>query len=341
MTMTNSENKKRIKLKVLSVLEQYGNIKLPVPIKNIVRFLGYRLVPYSTFCADHSLTYTETVNYFESDDACAEYEANTNCYVLYFNDMDELKCTSNRVRWSIAHELGHIVLGHHKEKKTRLFRNSLSSKEYKHLEKEADWFASYILAPYIILHYQQIKEPKDIARLCRISVSASKYRFADYCLWVKRIQSVPSKYQIEEYDKRVLELYNTSNSNQDKIVCLRCRNITGYNDVKYCCICGARRGIYKKENKKMVYKGIELDNNKRVKICPLCNNEELSAEDTFCKICGTALYNECIQYSDLPFSDVCHKGWPLDGNARYCPFCGQPSTFFQNGFLQNWDHTLP
>lgn len=48
-----------IKTVVLKILKQYSNIKLPVPIKKIVKSLNYRLVPYSTFIRDTGLTYEE------------------------------------------------------------------------------------------------------------------------------------------------------------------------------------------------------------------------------------------------------------------------------------------
>lgn len=329
-----------IKCAVLNVLEQYSNVKLPIPIKKIVKFLGYRLVPYSTFSQKHNLTYEETVNYFKTDDACSEYERNTNIYVIYFNDMDKSKIENNRVRWNIAHELGHIVLKHHKNDNTCLLKNTISLKEYNRLEEEADWFASYILVPYIVLIFQRIKTPNDITRICRISKTAAKYRFKDFSLWVTRINSKTSKYTVEDYDKKILNLYNISNINQDKIFCLKCGNLTGYNNVKYCCICGNKKITYQKEMGKVIYKGIELDENKRAKECPKCHNEEFSEEDFYCKICGFILYNECTNYSELPFENSCTKGYRLDGNARYCPFCGNQTSFFKNGFLLNWDNVL-
>ncbi len=33
--------------------------------------------------------------------------------VFYYNDIEPNIVNSNRVRWNLAHELGHIILGHH------------------------------------------------------------------------------------------------------------------------------------------------------------------------------------------------------------------------------------
>lgn len=37
------------------------------------------------------------------------------------------------------------------------------------------------------------------------------------------------------------------------------------------------------------------------------------------------------------FDSSCQNNDPLPGNARYCPFCGAESTFFQKGILPHWN----
>lgn len=320
-----------IKTAVVEVLRAYGNIKLSVPIKKIVKFLGYRLVPYSTFMKDTGLTYKETIKYFDTEDACADYETNTKTNVIFFNDIDKSRLENNRVRWSIAHELGHIVLGHHFNKRTRLFRNSLSNKEYNQFEEEADMFASYILVPYIILSYQNIKNKHDISNICKISPTAARYRYNDFIIWLRRKR-------IEEYDKEIFRLYNASVVNQKSIFCLICGSITGYNGIGYCYMCGSNKLVYKKVGNNMIYNGIELDKNKRVLVCPICNNEQIGVNDGFCKICGTRLYNFCINYNSEGL-DYCNLGKKLDGNARFCPYCGNKTYFLEKNILSPWKDT--
>ncbi len=315
-----------IKSAVIKVLRQYGNIRLPVPIKNIVKSLNYRLVPYSTFMKDLNLSYEETIKHLGTEDACSEYTGYTNVYVIYFNDIDKLKIDSNRVRWNIAHELGHIVLGHHSNERSRIFRNSISDKEYNQYEEEADKFASYLLVPNIVLSFQDIEDKYSLAKTCKISKTAASYRYTDLLLWAK-------KHKIESYDKEILKLYNMSTINQEHVYCLKCGTLTGYNGVNYCYICGYRKKVYRKLGNNMIYAGIELDESKRTVICPVCNNEQLGNDDIFCKICGFQLYNMCTEYLD----HSCSNNNYLDGNARYCHICGSVTTFFRHQVLSPWD----
>ena len=54
--------------------------------------------------------------------------------------------TKRRIRWTLAHELGHIVLNHFDEfEDTRLSQTGLTEEEYGVLDVEANVFASELL----------------------------------------------------------------------------------------------------------------------------------------------------------------------------------------------------
>lgn len=80
-----------------------------------------------------------------------------------------------RVRWTIAHEIGHIVLGHLTSfDATALCRGSLTEKEYKVLEREADTFAVNLLAPMTIINrLSSIQTKADFMELCDLSGEAT------------------------------------------------------------------------------------------------------------------------------------------------------------------------
>ncbi len=79
----------------------------------------------------------------------------------------------------------------------------------------------------------------------------------------------------------------------------------------------------------MHYDGFALDENNRAIICPRCGNEELPDKGRFCPICGVYLINRCTS------TDSC--GALAAGDARYCIFCGNETTFFQDKLLSSWD----
>lgn len=93
-------------------------------------------------------------------------------YLVVYDDRVE---NYQRVRWTIAHEIGHIVLGHLVSfEATALCRGSLTEKDYKVLEREADTFAVNLLAPMTIINrLPSIQTKADIMKLCNLSGEAS------------------------------------------------------------------------------------------------------------------------------------------------------------------------
>lgn len=82
-------------------------------------------------------------------------------------------CSSERQRFTIAHELGHILLGH--VGKYELV-NREPSRGDNPIEHEANVFASRILAPACVLWALDAYTPERIAKLCRISYQAASFR---------------------------------------------------------------------------------------------------------------------------------------------------------------------
>jgi Zn-dependent peptidase ImmA (M78 family) len=141
----------QIKEKVIKVLKHYQStidkkISFPIPIKAIAKsFKNIRVIPYSIHMREYNISYKNMILQCETDDAYTDYDFHKDLYIIYYNDIDVTKTKSNRYRWNIAHELGHIVLDHNlNSENTKLFRNKLDDYEYTILEKEADSFASYL-----------------------------------------------------------------------------------------------------------------------------------------------------------------------------------------------------
>ena len=92
----------------------------------------------------------------------------------------------------------------------------------------------------------------------------------------------------------------------------------------------------------MIYKGVDTDNKGKAIICPRCKNEEIESNGVFCKVCGVSLINTCAETDEYLGNSVrvhypCEEGKILPSNARFCPYCGNQSSFFQNKILQAWD----
>lgn len=79
-----------------------------------------------------------------------------------------------RSRFTIAHELGHILLGH--VGKYELVKREPAPSDNP-MEQEANVFASRLLAPACVLWGCKVQSAEDIARLCDISLTAAEYRW--------------------------------------------------------------------------------------------------------------------------------------------------------------------
>lgn len=96
-----------------------------------------------------------------------------NVNVIYYND----KKPKTRIRFTLAHELGHCLLGHLKFGKTY---NRNSEKDFDGMdifEMQANVFARDLLMPAIVLHNLNIKSSEDIARICNVSMLSAEIRY--------------------------------------------------------------------------------------------------------------------------------------------------------------------
>lgn len=79
-----------------------------------------------------------------------------------------------RMRFTIAHELGHIMLGH-----VGVYElvNREPSPYDNEIEQQANIFASRLLAPACVLWGCRVNSPEEIMQLCDISHQAAQFRY--------------------------------------------------------------------------------------------------------------------------------------------------------------------
>lgn len=316
-------NKRRQEIKehVYHILVLYGFPVLPVKIGSIIRNIRYiKLITYSSQIKKYGISYDELILDAETRDSYAVRQGSTGRYCIYYNDIDPNIVTSNRVRWNLAHELGHIVLKHHEiAGLEKLYRNGIDDITYQYLEKEADYFAQLILVPHAALLGFRIDNSRNIRIMCKISEPAAKRRYYQYMEWKQHIDAQ------DEYDKRIFYFYFNF------IFKRKCRNCGAsliQRHGKYCPICGQKNTLQWGDGE-MIYQKLDTyDDNKLIE-CPTCQNEETDLDGPYCQICGEHLVNHCT-------NDLCMSNLP--SNARYCPICGSYSSFYQRGILKSWDY---
>ena len=112
-------------------------------------------------------------------------------------------------RMVLAHELGHILLGH--AYKYADYRFDTGNKKLKS-EREADMFAIRLLAPACILHELGITKAADIALICDIPYSVAAERAKRMMVLEERSRFYQSTLECKVRDKFSEFIENTRNN---------------------------------------------------------------------------------------------------------------------------------
>lgn len=144
--------------------------KFPFDCKKVLKAYGYDCKAYGSLSDKKRKTCLGV-----SDDACIMNGT------IYYNDT----MLQGRIPFTLMHELAHILLEHHSKDEIE--------------EDEADYFASCILAPRIMIHHLKQSNPysqvtaDDIHAYFGISITASNRALNDYYRWFENIAHTTRK----------------------------------------------------------------------------------------------------------------------------------------------------
>ena len=244
-------------------------------------------------------------------------------YVIIYDDS---VLSKGRIIWTIAHEIGHIVLKHLIQFNQTEIHQGLTDQENEALEKEADAFASEFLAPAEVLLNCNCVKKNMIIKLCGLSDEAAYYR-EEY------LKGYTPDEKYLHIDKEILKQFYNYIYNREFYhilnykVCPTCKNYIFSAKEHFCRICGSSI-TSKTLTKGIVYNDTPIMKNQRIVICPHCLKAQNPKSNDTCRYCGKTLINKCSNSS-------CSK--KLVPNSRYCHRCGHTSSFFSNGLLPDWE----
>ena len=135
-----------------------GITELPVSVTKIAQHFDVTIVKNSVH------------GWLNPSQSGISYQSESGEWLIVYDDSD----STGRKRFTIAHELGHILLGHplrEGEQHTRVF-----NKDRPEVEREADMFAARILSPACVLWALDLHTPEEIAECCQISYTAAQVR---------------------------------------------------------------------------------------------------------------------------------------------------------------------
>lgn len=174
---------KKARNKSWEVLRDCGISEFPVDLGKIADFYGIKITLYSD---------TKLIQLFKEDVLQGDgfVLRNGDETQVFINDKIHNR---NRRRFTLAHELGHALLGHNLDEIH--YRNSEIDSQTDAQEVEANVFARDILMPATVLAALDIHTPEEIMHLCNVSRQSAEIR-------AERLQEL---YQRNKFNSHPLE----------------------------------------------------------------------------------------------------------------------------------------
>ena len=170
----------KIEENVVNLLTQLNITSYPIDPTAIAIALGYELIPYPHISDEDKLRFS-----IDEFDAISFFDSNRKVYKIYYKP-DGLK---ERFRFTIAHEIGHIRMGHKCE--SELAR------------RIADYYAAYLLAPTPWISAAGCEDFADVAAEFSLSRKCAMRCFDRYLRWCELSFT-------KKYERKLLLLLNNN-----------------------------------------------------------------------------------------------------------------------------------
>lgn len=179
-----SERYEEIDKEVIKMFNKISIKSFPVDCFDVCKQLGYKVFAYSEVKGTAREALIDA-----SKDGCSslvELERGVFEYWIFYND----EMRRSRIRFTIFHEIGHIILGHTEE-------SDLA-------ESEANHFAAYALVPPPLVHQANVEDYIDIANIFDVSTESAYYAMIRYTSWLKY-----GARDYLEHEERIIQLFES------------------------------------------------------------------------------------------------------------------------------------
>jgi hypothetical protein len=177
----------RIDEAVFQAFSQNRFVRFPYdPLDALALFPSCRHMTYDELAGATGKTHDEIISACGSYDGTTRFDKATRRFLILINDSDRNILSKERIRWTTAHEIGHIVCGHF-EDLAAADAEEVQSSEITNweMEEEADCFAATLLAPLPVLCSIGVKDVRDIRIGFGLSQAAAERRWAEFQRYLK------------------------------------------------------------------------------------------------------------------------------------------------------------
>lgn len=147
-----------------TLLEEEAS-RFPIKPRQIARRRGYFVFPYDQYLEATGRSLLEVAQRYGTDGFTLQIHGE---YAIFYNPTNSIP----RIRWTLAHELGHILLGHGA---ARLPAPPAEGKSRE--DRQADRFAAELLCPGPPLRRCGLRSAGELAKLCDLSGQAAEIQW--------------------------------------------------------------------------------------------------------------------------------------------------------------------
>lgn len=165
--------KQRIDSAVFYIYKRLGINQFPITPRNAIRLVGKcRYMSYEKLAAVSNCGLDDVIHACRSADGCTHYDRAKQRYLILVNEYGR---NESRVRWTCAHEIGHIVAGHFQEEDFMEHGKADPMRE-----EEADYFSASFLCPLPAIPHLFISSSTELADCFGLSGIASERRWSEF-----------------------------------------------------------------------------------------------------------------------------------------------------------------
>jgi len=169
------------------VVRMFSRVQItsfPIDCFDLCKQLGYKFFSYSEVKGTAKEEFLDASK--DGFHCVVELSPNSFEYWIFYND----EMIFERIRFTIMHEIGHIILGHTEHSELA--------------ESEANHFAAYALAPPPLVHRAGVEDYCELAAIFGISIENSFYAMRRYNSWLIYGGSNPDSKEIVSMFKDVM-----------------------------------------------------------------------------------------------------------------------------------------
>lgn len=331
-----------------------GIYKFPFSLIDLYkRFSTIRLKSFTDYAEELNSNIKNNHDKVSADDIALMLRSNDGATQRLFKkkynvlfDSDCSKKPVQRIRFTLAHELGHYVLRHFYDKSTNNFRrNSSNDGKNSKFEHEANRFARELLAPVFLVEKFPIYSTKEyIGKCLDISPESASNVISFYKKNAKRYFIDDNGDDFSAYRKYFYKVnyfegrqnsYMPNNKHCSKnfafTYCKKCKcSQQTFKNQKHCIICNSTDLFFvvptnffyfheQFEENSIILNNLDDNHIVIPDYCPNCNTPIIDPELNNCKKCGYIIRNTCK--SNYPCNLIL-----LPRRANFCPVCEEQTT---------------